>query len=214
MADNQRKQIADAATEGLYAPELKDELILVIKRHVRALMENGFLVWHFPQWYAGCGWSWRVASHRNFGCSGIEIRVARHDDAQKLFEWRNHPSVRAASRSADMIDWESHQRWFASVLTASDRLLLIGQREGLPVGVVRFDLRGVEAEVSIYLVPGIKQAGQGRDLLQSAERWFATNRAGVCKIRAHVLGGNERSQRLFLGAGYQVESTCYSKRLH
>lgn len=216
VADNQRKQIADAATEGLlYAPELKDELILVIKRHVRALMENGFLRYGISrngmQAVDGRG-VLRVIG--NFGCSGIEIRVARHDDAQKLFEWRNHPSVRAASRSADMIDWESHQRWFASVLTASDRLLLIGQREGLPVGVVRFDLRGVEAEVSIYLVPGIKQAGQGRDLLQSAERWFATNRAGVCKIRAHVLGGNERSQRLFLGAGYQVESTCYSKRLH
>ena len=214
VADNQRKQIADAATEGLYAPELKDELILVIKRHVRALMENGFrygISRNGMQAVDGRG-VLRVIG--NFGCSGIEIRVARHDDAQKLFEWRNHPSVRAASRSADMIDWESHQRWFASVLTASDRLLLIGQREGLPVGVVRFDLRGVEAEVSIYLVPGIKQAGQGRDLLQSAERWFATNRAGVCKIRAHVLGGNERSQRLFLGAGYQVESTCYSKRLH
>ena len=215
-ADNQRKQIADAASKGLlYAPELKDELILVIKRHVRALIENDCLRYAIShngmQAVDGRG-VLRVIG--NLGCSGIEIRVARHDDAQKLFEWRNHLSVRAASRSADMIDWESHQRWFASVLTASDRLLLIGQREGLPVGVVRFDIRGVEAEVSIYLVPGIQQSGQGRDLLQSAERWFAANRPRVCKIHAHVLEGNERSQRLFLGADYQVESTYYSKRLH
>ncbi len=217
VADNQRKQIADAATEGLlYAPELKDELILVIKRHVRALMENDYLRQAISRngmrAVDGYGVS-RVIG--NLGCIGIEIRVARHDDSEKLFEWRNHPTVRAGSRSADLLNWESHQRWLASVLSAPDRLLLIGQRNGVPVGVVRFDIQGDEAEVSIYLVPGgIKQAGQGRDLLQSAERWFAANRAGVCKIRAHVLGGNERSQRLFLGAGYQIESTCYSKRLH
>lgn len=216
VADNQSKQVADAASEGLlYAPELKDELILVVKRHVRALMENGHLRHVISrngiQAVDGRG-VLRVIG--NLGCSGIEIRAARHDDSQKLFEWRNHPTVRAVSRSAGMIDWESHERWFASVLSAPDRVLLIGQREGLPVGVVRFDIRGDEAEVSIYLVPGIKQVGQGRDLLQSAERWFAANRPRVCKVCAHVLGGNERSQRLFLGAGYQVESTCYSKRLH
>lgn len=215
-ADNQRKQIADAATEGLlYAPELKDELIPVIKRHMSALMENGNLRQVISsngmKAVDGCG-VLRVIG--NLGCSGIEIRAARYDDAQKLFEWRNHPTIRAVSRSTDMIDWESHQRWFASVLSAPDRLLLIGQREGLPVGVVRFDIRGDTAEVSIYLVPDIQLAGQGRELLQSAERWFAANRPSVYKVCAHVVGGNERSQRLFLGAGYQVESTCYSKGLH
>lgn len=216
VADNQRKQIADAASEGLlYAPELKDELIIVVERHVSALTGNGCLRHVISrngmQAVDGCG-VLRVIG--NMGCSSIEIRFARPDDSEKLFEWRNHPTIRAVSRSADMIDWESHQRWFASALSDPDRLLLIGQRDGLPVGVVRFDILGDEAEVSIYLVPGIKQVGLGRDLLLSAERWFASNRAGVRNIRAHVLGGNERSQRLFLGAGYQVESTSYSKRLH
>ena len=216
VADNQRKQLADAASEGLlYAPEPKDELSLVIKRHVCALMDNGYLM----QVISRNGM--RAVDGRgvlrvigSLDCSGIEIRVARHDDSQKLFEWRNHPTVRAVSRSAEMINWESHRRWFASVLADPDRLLLIGQREGLAVGVVRFDIRGDEADVSIYLIPEIKQSGQGGDLLQSAEHWLVANRPSVCKIRAHVLGGNERSQRLFLGRRYQVESTSYSKRLH
>ena len=43
-ADNQIKQIADAASEGLlYAPELKDDLIHAIKHHVTALLENSYL---------------------------------------------------------------------------------------------------------------------------------------------------------------------------
>ncbi|MDO8437349.1 MAG: UDP-2,4-diacetamido-2,4,6-trideoxy-beta-L-altropyranose hydrolase [Nitrosomonadaceae bacterium] len=215
-ADNQNKQIVDAASEGLlYAPELKDELVLVVNRHVSAFMENSclrrFISSNGIQAVDGRG-VLRVTG--NLGCSGIEIRTARQDDLQKLFEWRNHPTVRTVSRNPEVINWENHQKWFAAVLMSPDSLLLIGQREGAPVGVVRFDIQDDEAEVSIYLVPGIKESGLGQDLLQSAEHWFAVNRPRICKVRAHVLGGNERSQRLFLGMGYQVESTCYSKRLH
>lgn len=216
VADNQRKQIADAASEGLlYAPVLEGELISAIGRHVSALMENGYLRQAISrngmQAVDGRG-VLRVIG--NLGCSGIEIRLAMQDDSEKLFEWRNNPAIRAASRKPDVINWEDHQKWFASALASSDRLLLIGQREGLPVGVVRFDIQGDEAEVSIYLVPDIRQSGQGRELLQSAEYWLAANRPKVNKISAYVLGGNERSHRLFLGAGYQVESISYSKRLH
>lgn len=214
-ADNQVKQVADAASEGLlYAPEFKGELIHVIKRHLRALSENGCLRQAIS----------RSAMHAvdgrgvlrvigNLGCSGIEIRVASQEDSEQLFEWRNHPAVRAVSRNPDAINWEEHQKWFAAVLASPDRLLLIGQRDGAPVGVVRFDIQDDGAEVSIYLVPGIKEAGLGRGLLQSAEHWFAVNWPGICKVRAHVLGGNERSHRLFLGLGYQIESTLYSKVL-
>jgi hypothetical protein len=51
-------------------------------------------------------------------------------------------------------------------------------------------------------------------LLLTAEGWLAANRAQVTQIRAHVLGGNQRSHALFLGAGYRAESTSYLKRLH
>lgn len=215
VADNQRKQITDAASEGmLYAPEAGDDLTLMLKRHVIALMENDHLRHVISrngmQAVDGRG-VMRVV--RNLGCNGIDIRTARHDDSKKLFEWRNHPTVRAVSRSTELITWENHQKWFASVLTSPDRLLLIGHRDGSPVGVVRFDIQDDAAEVSIYLVPGIKQSGQGRDLLQSAESWFIINRPEVCKICANVLGGNERSRHLFLNASYQVESTSYLKRL-
>jgi len=214
-ADNQIKQIADAALKGLlYGPEIKGDLTLVIKRHLRALLENSYLRQAISrnamQTVDGCGILRLIG---NLGCSDIKIRPARQDDSEKLFEWRNHPTVRAVSWNTEIINLEDHQEWFTSVMTDPDRLLLIGQREGEPVGVVRFDIQDNAAEVSIYLVPGIKEPGLGRAMLHSAERWFAVNRPEVLELRAHVLGGNERSRRLFLGAGYKVESTCYSKRL-
>jgi UDP-2,4-diacetamido-2,4,6-trideoxy-beta-L-altropyranose hydrolase len=215
-ADNHRKQIVDAASEGLvYAPETKDDLTLLIERHVRALVENNSLRHvisrNSMQAVDGRG-VLRVTEELD--CSGIEIRAAREDDSQKLFEWRNHPTIRAVSRSSDMISWESHQKWFASVLTATDKFLLIGQIGGIPVGVARFDRRSDEAEVSIYLVPDTPIPCKGRDLLRSAERWFVDNQPDVHKICAYVLEGNACSQHLFLGAGYQVEATWYSKMIH
>lgn len=216
VAENQSKQIADAASEVLlYAPELGDGTARIINLHMKALMENAHLRYALSrngmQAVDECG-TMRVVGE--LGCSGIEMREARNDDIEKLFEWRNHPDIRAFSRSADLINWENHKNWFTSVLTSPDKLLIIGMREEAPVGVVRFDIQDNEAEISIYLVPDSKGQGQGRDLLKSAESWLADNQPNVSKINAYVLGGNERSRHLFSWAGYQVESTCYSKRLY
>jgi UDP-2,4-diacetamido-2,4,6-trideoxy-beta-L-altropyranose hydrolase len=143
------------------------------------------------------------------------IRMATLDDSEKLFHWRNHQSIREVSRNTEVIAWNDHQIWFASVLADSKSMLLIGQEAGLPIGVVRFDMQNEdEAEISIYVVPEKLFSGLGRSLLHRAELWLAANHSEINKIRAHVLGDNSRSQRLFSEAGYQVDSTDYSKRLH
>lgn len=216
VADNQRDQVADAATEGLlYAPEFNDDFSHVIGRHVRSLMENSCLrrliSRNGMQAVDGRGVLRVIGS---MGCNGIEIRTVKPDDSERLFNWRNHPTIRAVSRNTDTIKWEDHSRWFASVLSDPNRFLLIGESYGESIGVVRFDIRNNEAEVSIYLVPDTKTSVRGRDLLQSAEQWCSFNRPSMNTLRAHVLGHNERSQHLFLAAGYDIESTYYLKRLH
>jgi UDP-2,4-diacetamido-2,4,6-trideoxy-beta-L-altropyranose hydrolase len=216
-ADNQREQITDAASEGLlYAPEVNDEFDLMIKRHVRSLMENSCLRQLISrngmQSVNGRG-ALRVIGSMGC-CNGVAIRTAILDDLESLFIWRNHPTIRAVSRNTDAIKWEDHRHWFASVLSDPNRLLLIGECEEVPIGVVRFDIRDHEAEISIYLVPDAKTSARGRDLLQSAEQWCSFNLPAVSTLRAHVLGANERSQHLFLAAGYDVESTYYLKRIH
>jgi len=210
-AENQRRQVADAAAEGwVYAPDLKHDL--VIGHHISSLIENSCLRQlisrNAMQAVDGRGVLRVVAG---MGCSGIVMRTVMADDSESLFGWRNHPAIRAVSRSSGLINWEDHSRWFTSLLSDSNRVLLIGQRDGVPIGVVRFDIQHHQAEVSIYLVPGI--TGCGRDLLGSAEMWFAKNRLEVNILRADVLGGNERSHQLFLSSGYEVESTSYFKKL-
>ena len=213
-ADNQQKQVADAAQEGmLYAPVIGADLTAVIKNHTTAILENDYLRRLISrtamQAVDGYGVLRIIGS---LGCSGIVIRKANADDSPKLFAWRNHPSIRSVSRNTDPITWENHQNWFATVISSQDRVLLIGEIGEEPVGVVRFDRQEDNAEVSIYLVP-YNQTGQGRNMLLSAEQWLKANRPEIKYIRACVIGGNEPSQRLFLGANYQVEATHYLKKL-
>lgn len=210
-AENQRKQIVDAASEGwVSAPDLKHDL--VIGHHISSLIENSCLRQlisrNAMQAVDGRGVLRVVAG---MGCSGIVMRTVVADDSENLFAWRNHPAIRAVSRNSGLINWEDHSRWFISLLNDPDRVLLIGQRNSVSIGIVRFDIQHHQAEVSIYLVPGI--TGCGRDLLHSAEMWFAQNYLEVNILRADVLGANERSHQLFLSSGYEVESISYYKKL-
>jgi UDP-2,4-diacetamido-2,4,6-trideoxy-beta-L-altropyranose hydrolase len=215
VADNQCKQISNAANAGLlYAPSCDGDMVELIWHHTKALFENSSLLNLISvsalNTVDGKG-VFRVAGILDMKC--IEMKLATEDDSQKLFEWRNHPSIRSVSRNNDLIAWNVHCSWFASILSDKDRTLLVGYLENKPVGVVRFDKDGDVVEVSIYLVPEGGYTRQGRNLLLSAERWLQANRLGIKRIRATVLNENSASHRLFSGADYQLEMVTYMKEV-
>lgn len=215
-AENQRRQLSDAAATGLvYAPENTGDLQGMLMRHLMALMENDAL----RQCISSNGMklidgrgALRVVAH--MGCTGIEMRKVRPDDSERLYAWRNHPAIRAVSRNAEPIVWGDHSLWFTAVINDSSRQLLIGQRDGEAVGVVRFDILNGQAEVSIYLVPDASKPCRGAELLRSAETWLSENCPDVRILQAHVLGSNARSQGLFSAAGYELQNMLYTKKLH
>lgn len=215
-AANQLRQVEDAASEGLlYAPEIDKDFAGLVQRHLGALIENSNLRKLISQ-QAMCAVDGfgvlRLA--RKMGCTGIKMRLATPDDSGELFKWRNHEIIRAVSRNPEEINWSDHQKWYAAVLSSSNKVLLIGEQQAVPVGVVRFDIEGNKAEVSIYLVPSMQLSGRGQELLQSAEDWLENFKPEICEIKAVVLGDNDRSHHLFLSADYQINSTAYSKRLY
>jgi UDP-2,4-diacetamido-2,4,6-trideoxy-beta-L-altropyranose hydrolase len=215
VAENQQKQIADAAEVGLlYAISSEDSVSDSIRRHTKTLLETPALLKLISRsemkLVDGKGVT-RVVSA--MGVSGVEIRHANEQDSKNLFNWRNHQAIRAVSRNNAPIAWEDHQRWFAAVMANPDRELLIGTIDDQPMGVVRFDKEGVVAEISIYLVPEGGFTGQGRNVLLAAERWLKNNRSDIKIIRAGVLGENEVSKKLFLGANYRVVLLDYQKEI-
>lgn len=213
VADNQRRQIEDAAEQGLiYSVSGDSDLTSSLRCHIGSIVENEPLRRLISriamQEVDGVGVS-RVAAA--LGANNIEIRIASESDSPRLFEWRNHQTIRAVSKNSAPIAWEDHQSWFAKVQADKNRVLLIGEIDNEPVGVVRFDQEGETALVSIYLVPEGGFQGQGRNLLLRAEEWLQTHRADIKSIQAEVMGANAASQRLFFGADYMLESMHYSK---
>ena len=61
------------------------------------------------------------------------------------------------------------RHWLTASLSNAQRLLLIAEADDGPVGVLRYDLRGLRAEVSIYLFEGRFGLGWGRALLARGE---------------------------------------------
>lgn len=139
----------------------------------------------------------------------LTVRAARADDSSMLFEWRNHPSTRAASSSSAPIVREEHEAWLAGVLPDPDRELYIGEIGRRAVGSVRFDFGDSdEAEVSLYLDPALHGCGLGPALLLAGEA-----AADPALIRATVLEANRPSQRLFEHCGYSRSGpTSFEKR--
>lgn len=215
VADNQRQLTHDAACLGLlHAPNVSFADPEPLAAHLRMFLDSPLLARHISHvgmaHVDGRGVA-RVL--RELGASTVHIRRAALDDSRALFEWRNHPAIRAVSTQTAPLDYARHEQWVAAVLSNTDRPLLIGEQCGDPIGVVRFDIVEDCAEVSIYLVPGVTGAGQGSDLLAAAECWLRRNRPDVATLRATVLDANTASHRLFLRSGYQPIESLYSKRL-
>ena len=92
--------------------------------------------------------------------------------------------------------------WFSRTL-ASERLeLLIAMCGDEPVGCVRFDIDGEQAEVSIYLDPVRHGQGWGRLVLSQAMEWMHSEHPSVTLFSAEVLAENSASAKLFQRCGY------------
>ena len=213
IAKNQDQQLVDAASEGLLFlcdSERKFELALEMRLNV-FFAENylrSVISLNAMRAVDGHGAS-RVAAVL---CRGdIEVKLATHLDSRQLFEWRNHAAIRMVSRNTEPVLWEAHQEWFAGVLDSPGRVLLVGYKDDAPVGMVRFDFAGEQAEISIYVDPELINRGIGRALLTSAEGWLATNKPNITTLCAAVLGANAQSHSLFVRGGYEMKSAVYEK---
>lgn len=215
VAANQRALLRDAACAGLVlGPDVDPADGQALALHLRALLGNAALRAHLSRQgleAVDARGAARVA--RQMLRPEVTIRPATAADADDLLAWRNAPEVRRFARDDRPIDPDEHRRWMAATLAAPDRLLLIGQAGGEPVGVVRYDVVGDSAEVSIYLAPGQSGRGVGSALLIAAERWLSVRRPDIATVVAEVLAGNVASQRLFAGCGFERMACRYRKRI-
>ncbi|KAE9644453.1 UDP-2,4-diacetamido-2,4,6-trideoxy-beta-L-altropyranose hydrolase [Pseudomonas sp. PB103] len=142
----------------------------------------------------------------------LKVRLATADDARLLFDGRNAEAVRRWSNDQGVIDWAHHLNWLNASLRNPQRLLLIAEADDGPVGVLRYDLRGLEAEVSIYLLERRFGLGWGRALLARSESFVREYWPQLTAITAQVLPANCPSLNVFRDAGF-TQSACAFTRV-
>lgn len=214
IADHQIAQLNDLSHKGMvYSFDFNELTPQKLQKHVEALMANEALRYllssNSEALVDGAGAT--KVSRILLAAAHLNIRKATIDDEQNLYVWRNHPNIREVSFNKQSISPEQHSQWFRSTLLNPDRLLLIGELKEKPVGVVRFDIDGNSAEVSIYLIQEPDYKGLGQSLLRSAEQWLKANMNDISTISANVIEENSISQRFFTNAGYKPISRSYEK---
>jgi RimJ/RimL family protein N-acetyltransferase len=133
----------------------------------------------------------------------LTLRPVTGADEGLLLEWANDPMTRAASRAHEPIAPVDHHRWLERRLASPhEARLWIGEVDGRPMGVVRFERRAPsDIEVSITVAPIARGRGLARPLLDAG---IAAAHAAFGRVRilADILPGNDASVALFTGAGF------------
>jgi UDP-2,4-diacetamido-2,4,6-trideoxy-beta-L-altropyranose hydrolase len=145
--------------------------------------------------------------------AAVSVRPARASDCEQVYQWRNAEQTRLHSHDPAPISASTHTAWFEAALRSERRRLLIGECDGRPVGVLRYDLQEPECTVSVYLVPGSEGRGFGPRLLQAGHLWLREHCSRIEAVRAEVLPANKASISAFRAAGYAPSSAGSLKRV-
>jgi RimJ/RimL family protein N-acetyltransferase len=119
-----------------------------------------------------------------------------------IFEWRNDPVIVRLGSSQREVTWTEHEEWFSQSITSRKRHIFIVERDGVPIGQVRFDLvEQSECVISVYLASEFTGHGWGIEAIRDGcelifEEWPV--HAVVASVRAE----NKVGQSAFRRAGF------------
>lgn len=130
------------------------------------------------------------------------LRTMQAEDCRLIWEWANDPVARALSFSTEKITWEKHAAWFESKRTdPSVYFYMVLDNYSVPVGQIRYQITGQEADVSVSLAPSQRGSGYGAEIIRmgAQELWDTAN---VKVIHAYIKQDNTASIRAFAKAGF------------
>lgn len=143
----------------------------------------------------------------------IYLRKATEEDIDLLFEWANDPVVRVNSFNIEPIPYEKHVKWFKKIMDDPNVLQFILMDEDIPVGQIRLNVNGDEAEIGYSIGNEFRGKGYGRRILQLVFDEVQKNHHEISSLIAKVKPENIASNKLFVSEGYGIEYTCYTLKI-
>lgn len=139
----------------------------------------------------------------------VGVRLATDADEGAILQWRNDPDTRQNSLDATEVSSESHSAWFRRMRSDPGRYLVVGEVDGVSVGVVHVVRASDDAtaRISINLNPSYRGQGLAAPLLRAAIDRYAEERGGGMELIAEIKSANEASLKTFAKAGFTHQST-------
>lgn len=149
----------------------------------------------------------RSAFNRLYFDRFLELRPAQPQDMMRLFEWANDPVVRENSFNQSPIPLEVHRIWFENKIQEKTCLFLVAWVQGIPAGMIRYDLKQNQGVISFLVAPDFRGKGLGTILLQKGEVLLRQLHPEVCLVIGHVQETNQASLSSFRKAQYLPSQT-------
>lgn len=125
-------------------------------------------------------------------------------DCDDVYGWENDAETRRMSFSQDAIPYAEHRRWFEESLRDARRIFLIGEEEGLKVGVIRFDFFDESLpHANVTVAPAARGHGVATRLIRQGTALVCRSRR-VSGVIAEIRRENVASLRAFQKADYQL----------
>ncbi|MGZ8360228.1 MAG: UDP-2,4-diacetamido-2,4,6-trideoxy-beta-L-altropyranose hydrolase [Allosphingosinicella sp.] len=137
--------------------------------------------------------------------AGVQLRPATPADSERIWLWRNDPLMREMAKTHDPVPWPVHNAWYARRLVDPGTTMLVAERAGAPVGMVRFDREpDGDFTVSINLAPEARGTGLGRVALAAACDKIQAQYGGAA-LSADIHASNEASRRIFEACDFAAD---------
>ncbi len=145
--------------------------------------------------------------------SKVYLRNAEYGDIDLLYRWANDFVVRTNSFNTEQISYENHVQWFKTMMTDPTVLQFILMDEDIPVGQIRLNIKGTDAEIGYSIGAEFRGKGYGHRILQLVTDEVREKFPDISTLIAKVKPANTASNRLFKSEGYNNEYTCYSLKI-
>lgn len=143
----------------------------------------------------------------------VYLREANMQDMDLIYEWANDPAVRINSFNSEPIQYDTHVKWYNRIMSEEAVLQFILMDDDTPVGQIRLNIDGDEAEIGYSIASAYRGKGYGHAVLQLVAEEVKADHPDIKCLVAKVKPGNIASRKLFEHEGYETEYTCYKLQL-
>ncbi|MDF2379961.1 UDP-2,4-diacetamido-2,4,6-trideoxy-beta-L-altropyranose hydrolase [Nostoc ellipsosporum NOK] len=138
--------------------------------------------------------------------ASVDIRRAKEDDAERIYNWINDPEVRKQSYSAAPVAWEDHLQWFTAKLQQDTCYMYLLHAGDDYAGQIRFDIKNNEATISYLVSASWRGRGMGTIVLKKGIRQLLREDARVTQITGFVKETNPASCSAFENLNFKKEA--------